>query len=171
MGAKIIEKWQIEPYLPPTCFDSFPPYPYDPQRSCFPQSNPSPQEAWQIAGLLLLFLHILIAVRKSSSRTQNQTHHNSQILSKISRHVCDICLIRKNETKAIGKLEDKTCDSGKFLPVRPANPLHRNNSCSDNFFAYNTNFGRYCSASAKCTDWISSLPDKSAIVRASFKMR
>jgi len=28
------------------------------------------------------------------------------------------------------------------------------------------NFGRYCNASAKCVDWISSLPAKSAIVRA-----
>ena len=33
------------------------------------------------------------------------------------------------------------------------------------------NLGRYCNASAKCADWISSLPDKSAIVRASFRMR
>lgn len=33
------------------------------------------------------------------------------------------------------------------------------------------NFGRYCSASAKCTDSISSLPARSAIVRASFRMR
>ncbi len=31
-------------------------------------------------------------------------------------------------------------------------------------------FGRYCNASAKCTDWISSLPAKSAIVRDNFKM-
>jgi hypothetical protein len=33
------------------------------------------------------------------------------------------------------------------------------------------NFGRYCSASAKCVDWISSLPAKSAMVRGSFRMR
>jgi len=29
------------------------------------------------------------------------------------------------------------------------------------------NFGRYHNASAKCTDWISSFPTRSAIVRAS----
>ena len=33
------------------------------------------------------------------------------------------------------------------------------------------NFGRYCNASARCTDWISSLPAKSAMVRESFRMR
>ena len=32
-------------------------------------------------------------------------------------------------------------------------------------------FGRYRKASAKCADWISSLPAKSAIVRDNFKMR
>jgi hypothetical protein len=33
------------------------------------------------------------------------------------------------------------------------------------------NFGRYCNASAKCTDWIASLPARSAMVRDNFKMR
>ena len=33
------------------------------------------------------------------------------------------------------------------------------------------NLGRYCSASARCADWKSSLPAKSAIVRASFTLR
>ena len=33
------------------------------------------------------------------------------------------------------------------------------------------NFGRYCNASARCTDCISSLPAKSAMVRESFRMR
>jgi mannose-6-phosphate isomerase-like protein (cupin superfamily) len=33
------------------------------------------------------------------------------------------------------------------------------------------NFGRYCSASARCTDWISPLPAKSAMVRANFNTR
>lgn len=32
-------------------------------------------------------------------------------------------------------------------------------------------FGRYCKASAKCVDWISSLPAKSEIVRDNFRMR
>ena len=32
-------------------------------------------------------------------------------------------------------------------------------------------FGRYCNASARCGDCISSLPAKSAIVRASLRMR
>src|SRR5258706_14220590 len=32
-------------------------------------------------------------------------------------------------------------------------------------------FGRYCNAFASCMDWISSLPTKFAIVRASFGMR
>jgi hypothetical protein len=31
----------------------------------------------------------------------------------------------------------------------------------------NINFGLYCSASARCTDWICSHPARSAIVRAS----
>jgi type 1 glutamine amidotransferase len=32
-------------------------------------------------------------------------------------------------------------------------------------------FGRYCNASAKCTDWIVSLPSRSAMVRDNFRMR
>ena len=35
----------------------------------------------------------------------------------------------------------------------------------------NNNFGRYCNASAKWTDWISSLPVRSAMVRASLRIR
>jgi len=33
------------------------------------------------------------------------------------------------------------------------------------------NFGRYCSASARCADWISSLPARSAMARAGLRMR
>ena len=32
------------------------------------------------------------------------------------------------------------------------------------------NFGLYCNASARCADWTSSIPVRSAIIRASFRM-
>ncbi len=62
---------------------------------------------------------------------------------------------------------------GGFTSPLPKCPMQNSKISLHFYIGYPDiiNFGRYCNASARCTDWISSSCAKSAIVRASFSTR